>query len=172
MLGAATEWSVQEQLKLGIVGYDVVVYAMDSAFLHARTLFEFFTKETNGNHYGCNEFTGKVLPSPKYDKWAGSLHRHLMHAQTREQTAQLEGFSDGLKDLNKMPVDFAIEILRLWEQFEEELFNSDIAEYKELGKLAREKKLEAINNAHCVVNSTIAQRHAQEKQIQLKPVFG
>jgi hypothetical protein len=41
LLAAATEWSIQNQLNLGMVGYDVQVYAMDSAFLHARALFEF-----------------------------------------------------------------------------------------------------------------------------------
>lgn len=42
LLGAATEWSIQDQLKLEKVGYNVQVYAMDSAVLHARALFEFW----------------------------------------------------------------------------------------------------------------------------------
>jgi hypothetical protein len=163
MLGAATEWYVQEQLQLEIVGYDVVVYAMDSAFLHARTLFEFFTKKTNNNHYGCNEFIGKTLPSPKYQGWTGPLHRHLMHAQTRSLPEQLEDFWGGMKDLNKMPVRFALEILRLWKAFEEELLNSD----KDLSKLAQDKRREAIERAQCVVKSEVTQKHAERKGIVL-----
>jgi hypothetical protein len=37
LLRAATEWHVQDQLNLGIDGYNIQVYAMDSAFLHARS---------------------------------------------------------------------------------------------------------------------------------------
>jgi hypothetical protein len=59
LLNAATEWSIQKQLNLGICGYDIQVYAMDSAFLHARALFEFFVKTKNSkNHYSCRDFLG------------------------------------------------------------------------------------------------------------------
>jgi len=174
LLGAATEWSIQHQLKLGIPGYEVQVYAMDSAFLHARTLFEFFLKKTGNSYYGCDQFlgTGTMLKSESYTQdWSGPLHSHLMHAQDRSKGRKLQT-PDGAKDLNEMPVYFAREILSLWEKFEEALLNSNEEQDKKLGDLARDKRNEAINSARCVINSKVAEEHAQARQIQLKPVFG
>jgi hypothetical protein len=171
MLCAATEWSIQEQLGLGIDGYHVQVYAMDSAFLHARTLFEFFLNKTGKNYYGYDKFLKTEVKSDKYGNWATPLHRHLMHAQIRSQPQQLESLSGDMKDLNKMPVDFACEVLRLWKEFEEGLGTSGIAKDQELQKLARDKRKEAIDGARCVVNSTAAKQHAGERGQQLKPVF-
>jgi hypothetical protein len=172
MLGAATEWSIQEQLALGIAGYDVHVYAMDSAFLHARTLFEFFLNKTGKNYYGCDQFLNIKLESVNYtNDWRGPLHSYLMHAQDRSSPRQLKSLSGEMKDLNKMPVDFAHEILRLWKEFEEGLGKSGNAEDQQLQKLARGKRKEAIDGALCVVNSTITQHHANCKGQTLKPAF-
>jgi hypothetical protein len=171
MLAAATEWSIQEQLGLGIDGYHGQVYAMDSAFLHARTLFEFFLNKTGKNYYGYDQFLKTGLKSDKYGKWAMPLHRHVMHAQTRSQPEQLESLSGEMKDLNKMPVDFACEVLRLWKEFEEGLGTNRIAKDRELQKLARDKRKEAIDGARCVVNSTVTKQRAGERGQQLKTVF-
>ncbi len=173
MLEAATEWSIQDQLKLGKVGYNVQVYALDSAILHARTLFEFLVEPTTDNHYGYNEFLdrGIVLTSGSYKhNWRGPLHIFLMHAQDRSSPVPLK--SSGVeKDLNQMPVDFAQEILKLWKEFEEKLKHSGDTRNHKLKELAREKRKEAIDGAACVVNSTVAQKHAEEKGLLLKSVF-
>lgn len=173
LLSAATEWSIQDQLKLEKVGYNVQVYAMDSAFVHARTLFEFFVGAKTGNHYGVAEFlgSGTTLTSASYsNNWAGPLHAFFMHAQDRSSPAPLQT-SGATKDLNQMPVEFAREILRLWEEFEGRLGKSGDPGDQKLGKLARDKRQEAIENAQCVVKSTIAHQHAVEKQRSLNPVF-
>jgi len=174
LLHAATEWSIQDLVRLNIVGYNVQNYAMDSAFLHARSLFEFFLGRTTDNYYGCDQFLSTALVSPDYtnsaDGWKGPLHSYLMHAQDRSRPRQLQS-PDGPKDLNQMPVYFANEILRLWKQFEAELDKSGKAEDKKLEKLARDKRKEAIHNAVCVVNSKVAQRHAKESLQTLKPIF-
>jgi hypothetical protein len=173
LLGAATEWSIQVQLNLRIVGYDVQVYAMDSASLHARALFEFFVQPTNNNHYGANEFLGNdtVLRSDSYtNDWKGHLHASIMHAQDRSHPAPLKS-SDVAKDLNQMPVDFAREILKLWKEFEGRLGKSNDPGDQELQKLACAKRKEAIENAECVVKSTVAQQHAGQKRQLLMPVF-
>ena len=173
LLAAATEWSIQNQLKLGIGGYEVQVYAMDSAFLHARTLFEFFTKETGKNYYGADAFLGPgaVLASSSYTSgWVAPLHSHAMHAQCRSSSVPLNSFGVA-KDLNQMPVDFAREILRLWKEFELMLGKSSDPHAQGLGQLARDKQEEAIKSAECVVNSTVAQRSAGDKHQLLKPVF-
>src|SRR5437660_6904924 len=93
MLCAATEWSLQDQLKLQKGGYNVQVYAMDSAFLHARVLFEFFVHATTDNYYGSNEFLGHsaVLNSDSYtNNWKDPLHKFLMHAQDRSRPTPLK----------------------------------------------------------------------------------
>jgi hypothetical protein len=171
LLGAATEWSIQDQLDLQKVGYDVQVYAMDSALLHARALFEFFVQLPTKNHYSSSQFLGTVLNSSSYvNDWKGPLHARLMHAQDRSLPAPLK--SSGLeKDLNQMPVDFAHEILKLWEQFEERLGKNGNEADQKLQELAREKRKEAIEKAECVVNSCVAQQYARKRGQILKPVF-
>jgi hypothetical protein len=128
LLCAATEWLVQETIPDPSAGGDhVQVYAMDSAALHARALFEFFTQSTRQNHIGIDLFGLQQLSSPSYGNrrsnpalgcWSSPLHSHLMHLQDRTVGYQLTSF-DGttMKDLNKMPVDFAREVVRLWRQF-------------------------------------------------------
>jgi hypothetical protein len=51
----------------------VQVYAMDSAFLHARTLFEFFTRKTQDYFYGHDEYgvTTKIKSSLYEKHWSG-----------------------------------------------------------------------------------------------------
>jgi len=171
LLGAATEWSIQEQLNLKEVGYDIQVYAMDSTYLHARALFEFFVGPTTRNRYGCDAYLGpgSVLSSSSYDNWSGPLHSFLLHAQDRSKPRPLD--SSGVKNLNEMPVDFAREILKLWAEFERMLAKSGVPEIRELMKLAREKRQEAIKGAECVVHSAVAKQHAKEKGKMLKPVF-
>jgi len=175
LLHAATEWRIQADLQLNIAGYNVQNYAMDSAFLHARTLFEFFLNETTGNYYGCSEFLGAGVklrsgPHGYTDDWSGPLHSFLMHAQDRSKPRQLQS-PDGPKDINQMPVDFANEVLRLWKEFEDKLCSSSDPESQKLGAFARGKREKAIKNAECVVNSKVAQKHATERHQTLKPIF-
>ena len=92
---------------------------MDSACLHARTLFEFFTRPTGNNYYGLDALGMNPLRSALYtNDWAGPLHSFLMHAQDRSKPRQLKSFdpSEPSKDLNRMPVDFAEEVVRLWRE--------------------------------------------------------
>jgi hypothetical protein len=171
LLGAATEWSVQDQLKLEIVGYDVKVYTMDSAFLHARALFEFFVQPTTDNHYGSDRFLGTVLKSDSYScNWSGPLHTFLMHAQDRSSPRPLK--SAGVdKDLNQMPVEFALEILKLWKDFEEELDKRNAEGDQKLKELALVKRKEAIEKAQCVANSAVARLYAELRRELLQPAF-
>jgi len=170
LLRAATEWSLQAQLELGIDGYHMQVYAMDSAFVHARTLFEFFLSRATRNHYSASQFLPAVLTSDLYDDWKDPLHKFLMHADNRSFPRQLRT-PDGPKDLNQMPVYFAKEVLRLWKEFERALAKNDSPEDQLLAKLARDKRKEAIEGAACVVRSEVAKQHAKGKRQALSPVF-
>jgi len=174
LLHAATEWSIQDQWKLEIAGYVMQVYALDSASLHARTLFEFFTEGPTKHHYSVKDFLGAPLTSTYKQNWQGPLHGFLMHAQNRSLPRPL--VSAGVsKDLNQMPVDFAHEILRLWKEFEDQLGKSSNADTKKLQQLARDKREEATRKAMCVskaaTSGEVAEKYFQKKGQQLKPVF-
>jgi hypothetical protein len=172
LLAAATEWYVQHTLKLGMDGYHVQVYAMDSACLHSRALFEFFTKPTGLNYYGCDQFLSKGSPlvsSANTKGWEIPLHGFLMHAQDRSSPVKLRTLTGRRKDLNRMPVDFAKEILRLWEEFELKL-GTEGPDGIKLQTLAHDKRREAIEGAKRVVDSLVAKHHAAAKHA-LKPVF-
>lgn len=168
LLCAATEWFVQQRLALGEVGYDVQVYAMDSAFLHARSLFEFFTQCTKPNHYGANSFLSRPLTSNLYGDWCGPLHAFLMHAQDRSRPRKLKVAGGATKDLNQMPVEFANEILRLWKEFENELARQ---RYYRLHSIACQERFTAIQCAGSASRSLTAQCHAYKKGLVLAPIF-
>ncbi len=83
LLRAATEWHAQSHMALDIHGYTVQVYAMDSAFLHARTLFEFFTRKTQDYFYGHDEYgvTTKIKSSLYEKHWSRPLHARTIDAR-------------------------------------------------------------------------------------------
>src|SRR6188472_2258493 len=86
LLCAATEWHVQQTInpKDNIAGQHIKVYAMDSAALHARALFEFFTGEGSNKGrlksiFGIEPITSKRYPGD----WIRPINTHMMHAQDR-----------------------------------------------------------------------------------------
>lgn len=161
LLRAATEWHVQETLNLGKVGYEVHVFAMDSAFLHARTLFEFLTRCTSNNYYGCNAFGIAPQVSDLYDgEWCNQLHAALMHAQDRSQKVPLESFDlTTTKPLHKMPVDFAKEVVRLWRDFAMALGRHSRSTIEQLEKVAHDGLEQAVRDAELVASSEMATQH-------------
>ncbi|MDZ4654955.1 MAG: hypothetical protein U1F44_03680 [Coriobacteriia bacterium] len=167
LLRAATEWHVQDTLKLGIEGYEVQVFAMDSAFLHARTLLEFLTKCTSDNYYGCDAFGISRLESQRYGgAWEEHLHAALMHAQDRSETTMLLGFDgQSRKRLDQMPVDFAKEVVRLWREFAVALGDHDRPTISRLQGVAEKSLEDAIVNADRVANSKVTTAHADGKPI-------
>lgn len=139
LLAAAAEWHAQKAMNLEEPGYEVQVYAMDSAFVHARSLFEFFTQDTTDNHYGADAFGIPRTRSKLYEKhWKAPLHSHLMHAQDRSASAKLHAFEHGEspKALNEMPVDLAREVVQLWRKFAASLQQQNNPELVALGRAA------------------------------------
>ncbi|HKU18747.1 MAG TPA: hypothetical protein VJP80_05745 [Candidatus Saccharimonadales bacterium] len=155
MLRAAVEWRIQSQIRLKVSGYHMQVFAMDSTFLHARTLFEFFTCKTTGNHYGYDAYrismplisTAPDIVDTVYlsGNWNGALHAYLMHAQDRTVARRLPSF-DGTKtkDIKRMPVDFAQEVVRLWREFAQQLGRSSESDIQKLEVIALDILKEAI----------------------------
>jgi len=159
LLCAATEWRVQHTINPDdrIKGQHIKLYAMDSAALHARSLLEFFTN--NGSNrgrmqslYGIQSITSQRYPG----NWVRPLNTHLMHAQDRSEGQQLTSFDGNSKhDLNRMPVDFGHESVRLWRVFIQELQNRG----NPLAALAQSKLDEAITQSARVVTNEINAKH-------------
>lgn len=112
LLGSATVWQV---FKNQGAGYDVVV-AEDSAFMHARTLFEFFTSDgKNKNNIRIAELGARKYRSNVYSKWKSALNRHVMHLNYKR--LEPSNLKNGIHLKDQVEV-FAHEILKLWKQFE------------------------------------------------------
>jgi hypothetical protein len=74
LLGAATLWEI---FKRSDAGFDVAT-AMDSAFVHSRCLFNFFTDQ-GSNDVSLVEFGTARYDSPIFTKWGEPLNRHVLH---------------------------------------------------------------------------------------------
>jgi hypothetical protein len=160
LLPAAAEWDAQKTMELNEAGYEVQVYAMDSAFVHARNLFEFFTEKTTEFHYGFDAYAVEKVQSKLYQKhWKSPLHSHLMHAQDRTATDRLPSFkeSDQPKPLQDMPVDFAREVVRLWRGFAEALQQLQNPELAALGGIADTVLTKAIDASQNVLRNKFTQ---------------
>lgn len=156
LLRAATEWHLQNALQLGLDGYNVQVYAMDSTFLRARTLFEFLTQTTTSNYYGVDAFGLVPLKSPLYQaEWKGPLHSAVMHAQDRSRPTLVRSFdpADPPKHLKDAPVDLGREMVRLWRDFAAALAAHTDPAIAGLGVLADSILIQAISDAARVVRS-------------------
>lgn len=119
-LRAAAEWERQVFENLAVPGYEVQVLAMDSTFLHARALFEFFTGRPNRpNYHSVTELDAggivRVIASTIYtDHWSDPLHDRLMHLKDRNSDPTVPTASGSTKHLKNMPAEIAMEVRRLW----------------------------------------------------------
>lgn len=137
LLGSATVWQI---FKSTGAGYDVVV-AEDSAFMHARTLFEFFTsKGKNSNILRITEFGLRKFKSNVYAKWKVPLNRHVLHLN--EKRLKPNNLKNG-EHLSEQVEVFAKEILKLWEQFEND---PAAASYRQILKSVRERAIADAKN--------------------------
>lgn len=169
LLRAATEWYSQYRMTLCIGGYEIQVFTRDAALLHARTLFEFFTRETQDYFYGYDSFgLPSKIPSSLYEKhWKSPLHARLMHAQDRSKSPKVKRFGPGepKEHIKDMPVDFAKEIVRMWHNFAGSLEKLDDAESQRLGERAHQILKEAKKAAEAVRENAVTECHiAQQKK--------
>lgn len=166
LLQAAQEWQCQQDLGLQLVGYQAQTYAMDSVFLRARSLFEFFTGEGANYCHACCLFglSGQLtygrytqhLGGPK-SSWKHVLHYGSIHLQDRCSPVKLVAREGGIpKDLKDMPPDLAEGILDVWKIFEDELQASRYGELHRMAQTCREEAKQAAANVH----DRVAQRAA------------
>lgn len=133
LLNAATNWCVYKETLERKEKEDkdfprhFIVYTLDSALLHARILYEFFTQDKKNNKYyyfSWKDFIdcgGKKLESKLYNRWSNYLHAKVVHLQ--------KGRLEDNDAINKMVLCFAQDILLLWDEFSEKITNKD---YKQL----------------------------------------
>jgi hypothetical protein len=159
LLCAATEWQAnQSQCK------HLKVYTMDSAFVHARSLYEFFTMDPrsvshheskNHNRLTWHDF-GLTAPlsSPTYKRLAGPLHGRVIHI--------CKGRSEH-KPIKNHVVTLAADILRLWEEFSKSL---ELKDYASVLDSFREK---AIEEAEAVANQYASRKYFAKKLSRVPP---
>lgn len=152
LLQAAQEWKLQQELNLNAPGYQAQVYSMDSVFLRARSLFEFFvgTSPRTYCHAQCLFGLSSQLTYLKYTdpdpstgvSWEDLLHVGSIHFKNRDNPVQLLALDGTSKDLNQMVVDFAKGILDVWSGFEAELRTQGHTTLLTMAEACREKAKE------------------------------
>ena len=148
LLCAATEWEAQRIL----VGEPptikepcahVKVYTMDSAFVHARCLYEFFTStkppgdKVNWQNFGQN--AGQS--SAKYDTYRDALHLRSIHLGKNRASQD---------EIKNEVVNFATDVLDLWDFFSK---NPDLKDY---AIVLDQTRKQAIKEAEAVANQYAA----------------
>jgi len=125
LLCAATEWEAYDKLigeppqipKIKEPCFHLKVYTMDSAFLHARSLYEFFTateesilrNKGKGLRLTWRDYSLTARQtSTKYAQFMQPLHGRVMH---------LDQNRSGYNEMKKEVVNFASDILDLWDGF-------------------------------------------------------
>jgi hypothetical protein len=104
----------------------LIVMSMDSAFLHARNLYEFFTTPRNvaqrrlGDRATWLTFNAAAPQrSTLYNQWRPVLHERLVHLSiTRPNPVSASGAPLGATALNGEVLNFAQDVLNLWRAFE------------------------------------------------------
>lgn len=142
LLCATASWKVAKVSTKHMPSH-FIVYTLDSALLHARSLFEFFTHKDPDRKK--NLVTWKSLglkdriDSDLYTEWIKPLHHHVMHLENRlNVTNEING-----KHLKNMVVEFSVEIVKIWDIFSRKID-------KNL-KIQMDKSLEkAINEAEAI----------------------
>jgi hypothetical protein len=106
--------------------------AMDSAFLHARVLYEYLTKDQGWADRSPHPRQGSDL----WDKYHGPLHWKLMHPGPHRPYETHVGPGD---DLMYRVEDFANDILRWWGVVTED---ASMADYRDDLLFARRRALD------------------------------
>jgi hypothetical protein len=129
LLVAATTWAaVHPEAARERWPDHLVVMAMESAFVHTRTLCEFLTLE-EGWSRGRSRHHAPALPL--WSDYHGPMHMKVLHPDPRRPYAPGDQGGDDLKD---RVVDLAREVLIAWDQVAEQ---DAMATFRSVMALAR-----------------------------------
>lgn len=106
LLGAAQICQLFDEFNVG----NPVNYFKDSAYLHARNLYNFFAADTR-NDAKVSQFTQHHFDLTLYRTWKSALHNHASHIKTSRHTPT--NVINGAH-LNEQPQKFADDIVKLW----------------------------------------------------------
>jgi hypothetical protein len=111
LLVAAVTWSaVDAEADRAPWPDHLVVMAMESAFVHARTLCEFLALEEG---WSKDRSPHDAPPLPLWNEYCEPMHMKVLHPDPRRPYAPGERKGDDLKD---RVVDLAQEVLAGWDQ--------------------------------------------------------
>lgn len=92
-------------------------YFKDSAYIHTRTLYEFFTAKSGGNDIHLEDLGQVKMQSSLYNKWLEALNRRAMHLSPGrvKRNNTKEPLDSG--QLNDQIDNFCHDITSLWLQW-------------------------------------------------------
>jgi hypothetical protein len=149
LLCAATEWEAQRVLvgkppKMEEPCHHLMVYSMDSAFAHARGLYEFFTtpektvlrnEEKNFNRLTWHDYSPNAIQrSNPYDAFRVPLHGRVMHV-CKDRS--------GYDEIKNEVVTLAADILDVWDRFSK---HPDLKDYAALLHATRKRAIKEAEN--------------------------
>ncbi len=120
LLGAAKVCELFETTQMG----NVVNYIKDSAYMHARNLYNFFAADTK-NDAKVTQFTNHKFDLIMYETWKDALHSHVLHIKSNRHTPTNIVNNTHLNTI--IPV-FAKNVTDLWQEW---IDNTEQNELKE-----------------------------------------
>jgi hypothetical protein len=110
LLVAATTWAaVHHEVDRRPWPDHLVVLAMESAFVHTRVLYEFI----GGEEGWGNRSPHSPLRSDLWQEYQGPMHQKVLHPAP---TRPYQPTGTTADDLKERVVDFALDVLDLWER--------------------------------------------------------
>lgn len=151
MLVAASEWNASVATDFRPVDHFQVI-AMDSTFLHARALYEFFIDGQNptwnprpDTANAKRDFNVSIVPTATYRQYIDGINKRLFHLDINRPTPEKGGNPIPGKDVNDKVVVVAQDVLDAWDKFA-----SLAPAYK---SIMDQKRSQAIKDAHAASKS-------------------
>lgn len=137
MLVAATTWCAAHPDRRAHLPLHLVATAEYAAFVHQRSLYEFFCG--SGGAYDARRRLGhaRALKSVEFDRWEDDLNTAVMHLWKRWKADPPVIDGDHLKD---QVANFALDLVGLWRRFES-------LAASELGEVLHNGRSEALGQA-------------------------
>lgn len=102
---------------------NLINYFKDSAYMHARNLYNFFAADTKNDAKVTQYINTYLFDLTTYRQWIDALHDHALHIKTKRGTTSKSNVING-KHLNEMVPDFADDIKKMWQDWIDNTTNS------------------------------------------------
>lgn len=117
LLGSARLWRLFREREIGNPNN----YFMDSAFVHARNLYNFFTRKNKKYDGNIKAYGEELFSSKQYNDWEEALNVYVLHIKSSRRES-----SNKVGDLflSDQVSNFADEIVTLWKDWIKKTNNS------------------------------------------------